>query len=209
MPLTSPTTLRRAERDDLDRVIEWMEDPDFQHFLYGDAAQSPRQVRENIVAMLGRSPSNMVPGSIHLIIDHAQHGPIGLISLQKISWRNRSCMLDLYIAKERRTTMESGAAMYRAFEYCFDELNLHRVGAIIYSFNKPSWRFFERTGAKRELTLKDHVVRDGALHDMYSYGLLKHEFEAFREEATHFRAMSLEAMIERALAQQDASSPPT
>ena len=203
MPLTSPTSIRRAERDDLDTVIQWMDDPDFIHFLYGDEAQSPRQVRENIVAMLGRSPSNMVPGSIHLVVDHAERGPMGLISLQKISWRNRSCMIDLYMdRRDQRGTMETGVAMYRALEYCFDELNLHRVGAVIYAFNQRSWRLMERTGAKRELVLKDHVTRDGAFHDMYSYGLLRSEFNAFREQATHFRAMSLEAMIERVMSEK-------
>ena len=49
--------LRRAERDDLDTVLSWMEDPDFQFYLYGDSAQSTRQVREKIIQMLGRSPA--------------------------------------------------------------------------------------------------------------------------------------------------------
>ena len=200
MPLTSKTLLRRAEREDLDAVIAWMDDPDYLHFLYGDAVQSPRQVRDNIVAMLGRGQTNMVPGSIHLLIDHIETGPFGLVSLQKISWRNRSCMIDLYIGdKSRRGKIETGVAMYRAIEYCFDELNLHRVGAHIYAFNSPSWRLMERSGAKRELTLREHVTRDGRLHDMYCYGLLRSEFDAFREEATHFRAMTLESMIERVL----------
>ena len=150
------TFLRRAEQDDLDRIISWMDDPDYTRFLYGDAAQSPRQIRENIVAMLGRSSSIILPGHIHLIIDHEESGPIGLISLQKISWRNRSCSIDFYIGnKKYRGKIETAAAMFRMLEYCFDELNLHRVTATIYAFNKPSWKFMERSGATRELTLRD------------------------------------------------------
>lgn len=190
------TFLRRTEREDLDVVISWMQDPDYIRFLYGDPAQSPKQIRENIVTMLGRNQGNVLPGSIHLLIDNPDLGPIGLISLQKISWRNRSCNVDFYIGnKSLRGRVETGAAMYRMCEYCFDELNLHRLAAYIYAFNRPSWRFLERVGAKRELLLKDHINRDGEMHDMYCYGLLRREFEAFRETETHYHGLSLENMI--------------
>ena len=195
--MKSQTFLRRAEREDLDTIVSWMQDPDYLRFLYGDPAQSPKQIRENIVSMLGRSQANLLPSSIHLVIDHKTEGPIGLVSLQKISWRNRACVVDFYMGnKGLRGRVESGAAMYRMAEYCFDELNLHRISAYIYSFNSPSWRLIERCGAVRELTLKEHVVRDGALCDMYCYGLLRRDFQAFRESESQFATMSLEKMIE-------------
>lgn len=209
MPLKTDTFLRRAERDDLDTVVAWMEEPDFQHFLYGDPARSQKQVREQIVMMLGRSAGHTVPGAIYLVIDSKEHGPVGLLSLQNISWRNRCCNIDLYIGgKHLRNRLVTGMAILRALEYCFDELNLHRVGAIIYAFNTPSWRIFELTGAPRELTLRDHVARDGKTYDMYGYGLLRHEFEAFRERIRrHADAVSLRTMIE-ALAREDAEKTP-
>ncbi len=209
MPLKTETFLRRAERDDLDTVVAWMEEPDFQHFLYGDPARSPKQVREQIVMMLGRSAGHTVPGAVYLMIDSKAHGPIGLLSLQNISWRNRACNIDLYIgSKHLRNRLVTGIAILRALEYCFDELNLHRVGAIIYSFNTPSWRIFEMTGAQRELTLRGHVVREGRPYDMYGYGLLRGEFEAFRERIRRSAEnVSLQAMIE-ALAREDAEKTP-
>ena len=198
MPFTTSTFIRRAERDDLDTVVAWMESEDFQRFLYGDPARSPKQVREKIVAMLGRAVGHTMPGGIYLLIDSPEQGPIGLLSLQNISWRNRSCSVDLYIGKEEhRNGMIAAGAVYQTLEYCFHELNLHRVSAYIYSFNSASWRIFEKTGALRELTLRDHVAREGVLYDLYGYGLLRSEFEAFR--ARYHRAtegFSLKAMVE-------------
>lgn len=183
MAWSSDTFLRRAEREDLDTVVGWMEDPDFLRFLYGDPARSPKQVREQIVSMLGRTVGHTMPGSIYLIIDSKERGPIGLVSLQNISWRNRSCSIDLYIgAKDLRGGLTPGFSAYRAFEYCFDELNLHRVAAYIYGFNPKSWRLMERTGAVRELVLTEHVARDGQLYDMYCYGMLRSDFERMRAE---------------------------
>ena len=174
--------IRRAERDDLDTVVAWMERPDFQHFLYGDAARSPRRIREQIVGMLGRSTGQAVPAGIYLILDSKQYGPVGLVSLQGISWRNHACTLDLYIGNEKlRRTSAAAMAAYKALEYCFDEMNLHRVMAFIYAFNRPSWRLFELTGAVREVTLKEQVARDGKLHDIYCYGLLRDEFKVFQQ----------------------------
>lgn len=198
MSYTTDTFIRRAERDDLDIIVRWMEEPDFQQFLYGDAARSPKQIREQIVAMLGRAAGHTMPGGIYLLIDSKSAGPVGMLSLQSISWRNRTCTIDLYIGnRTMRTGIVTAISVYRTLEYCFDELDLHRVGAYIYSFNTPSWRIFERIGAVREVTLREQVQRDGVLHDIYVYGLLRAEFEAVRAAQTRqAKDFSLEAMVE-------------
>ena len=198
MPFSTAVYLRRADRDDLDRIVEWMEDPDFQRFLYGDPTRSPKQIREQIVGMLGRTAGHMLPTGVYLMVD-SDEGPLGLLSLHNISWRNRSCSVDLYLGnKNRRNRFVGALAFFLAMEYAFDELNMHRVSAFIYSFNKPSWRVMELSGAKRELTLKDHVARDGELHDMYGYGFLRPEYEALRDKyAERYPSATLAGMIER------------
>jgi RimJ/RimL family protein N-acetyltransferase len=191
------THIRRAERDDLDTIVRWMEEPDFQQFLYGDPARSPKQIREQIVAMLGRATGHTMPGGIYLVIDSKAAGPIGMLSLQSISWRNRSCTIDLYIGnKSMRSGIVTAISVYRTLEYCFDELDLHRVGAYIYSFNSASWRIFERSGAVREVTLREQVQRNGVFHDIYIYGLLRSEFDALRTaQARQAQDFSLDAMV--------------
>jgi RimJ/RimL family protein N-acetyltransferase len=179
----------------METVIRWMEDEDFQRFLYGDPARSPKQVRAQIVGMLGRSVGNALPGAIQLLIDSPTRGPIGLISIQNISWRNRNCSVDIYIGSK---------SIYRALEYVFDELNMHRVTAFIYSFNRASWRVFESTGARRELTLREQVYRDGAYHDVYGYGLLRPEYEAFKARYAGIEGASLQDMVSRLAAHADA-----
>ncbi|MBI4559391.1 MAG: GNAT family N-acetyltransferase [Candidatus Hydrogenedentes bacterium] len=182
MAYKSNVYFRRAEREDLDTVVAWLDDPDFLHFLYGDPTRSPKQIRENIVSMLGRTVGQTLPGAIYLIIESPNDGPIGLLSLQNISWRNRSCSVDLYMGnKKYRVGLTAGLAWMRAIEYCFDELNLHRVSAYVYSFNTASWRICERSGAVRELTLREHVARDGKLYDMYCYAWLREDFDRLRE----------------------------
>ncbi len=205
MPVKMDVYLRRADRDDMETVIRWMEDEDFQRFLYGDPARSPKQVRAQIVAMLGRSAGHTMPGSIHLLIDSPSRGPVGMVSLQNLSWRNRNCSIDVYMgAKELRSGLVAALSTYRALEYAFDELNLHRVSAFIYAFNRPSWRVFEKSGAQRELVMTGQVYRDGAYHDVYGYGLLRSEFDALRAQYGKLEGASLQEMIQQLAAAADA-----
>lgn len=204
MPLKTNVYLRRAEREDLDTVVAWMDDPDFLFFLYGDPTRSAKQLRTQIVGMLGRTSGDSMPRAIHLLIDSDDSDPVGMLSIQRISWRNRSCCLDLYIGqKNLRSSMVAAMSTFRAIEYCFDELNLNRITAFIYAFNRASWRLMERTGAVREMTFEEHVARDGELHDLYCYGLLRDEFEEFRAQFKDLKGMSLAAMIEEREAAQE------
>jgi RimJ/RimL family protein N-acetyltransferase len=189
--------IRRADREDLDTVVAWMEDPDFVHFLYGDATRSPRRIREQIASLLGRSNPGTVPHAVYLILDSEEYGPVGFAAVGNISWRNRSCSIDTYIGKkELRVGMVAAVNFARVMEYCFYELNLHRVNMFVYAFNSRSWRIVELSGAKRELTLKNHVSRDGKLYDMYGYGLLRCEYEELRKKAVkRFDGASLEDMM--------------
>lgn len=209
MPIHTDTFLRRADRDDLDTVVAWMEDPEFLHFLYGDPARSPKQIRAHIVGMLGRSAGNSLPNNLYLMIDSREHGPIGLLSLQSISWRNRSCAIDLFIGQERfRAGIVAALSIYRTLEYCFDELNLHRVSAYIYAFNTASWRIFEKTGALRELVMREHVKRGGEYHDLYGYGLLRRDFDALRARVQRIGGAGLQDMIARMAEDAGAASAP-
>jgi RimJ/RimL family protein N-acetyltransferase len=196
MALKSSVFIRRAEREDLETIVSWMEDPAFQRFLYGDPARSPKQIREQIVGMLGRASSRTLPMGIYFMADSPKYGPVGLFSVVGMSWRNRSCNIDSYICEQRRNGMFGTVGFYRVLEYCFHVLNMNRINIYIYGFNTRSWRLFELTGAKQELVLRDHVAREGQLHEMYGYGLLRPEFDKFRELfMQRFKGIDLVTMI--------------
>lgn len=70
-------------------------------------------------------------------------------------------------------------AMRALFGMCFDSLGLHRVMAICFTDNEPSWRLMERLGMRREAhTIKDSLHRDRGWLDGYVYALLAQEWSA-------------------------------
>ena len=139
----------------------------------------------------------MIPGHLHLIAERPGEAPLGMITLGGISWRNRNCSLDAYLVEKARNQMTGFTVTCQAIDYCFRELNLRRINVYIYAFNPRSWRLFEFSGSKRELELKEHVARDGELMEMYGYGLLRPEWDAFKTRmGKRFVGMSLDSMIE-------------
>ena len=76
-----------------------------------------------------------------------------------IGWRNRTCNVDTYVVERIRNSFISTISFYRAIEYCFQELNMHRINLFVYAFNTRSWRIIEKKSqAKRELELHKQVA---------------------------------------------------
>lgn len=68
-------------------------------------------------------------------------------------------------------------AAHLALTFAFEELNMHRVQATVFSYNHRSMALFERLGFRREGAFREFLHRDGQRFDMVLYGLLRHEFE--------------------------------
>ncbi|MEV7398156.1 GNAT family N-acetyltransferase [Aeromicrobium sp. NPDC092404] len=68
-------------------------------------------------------------------------------------------------------------AMRALLGICFDGLGLHRVVAICFTDNEPSWRLMERLGMRREAhTVKESLHRDRGWLDAYTYAMLAEEW---------------------------------
>ena len=61
---------------------------------------------------------------------------------------------------------------------CFDTLALHRVTAVCFADNEPSWRLMERIGMRREThAVEESLHRNGQWLDSYTYAMLAREWK--------------------------------
>ena len=176
--------LRRAERADIDVIIEWLDDPLFLGFLHGDSSLAPKQLRERLVAMLGSNVSPMMMGGGFYIIDDPREGPLGLASFTELSWRNRYCRFDLHLTGEAKANGLEDACLRQTLCYAFGEMNLHRVSRDVAPGETACVQRMEAMGARREAVLRRHVVRNEKAEDVYRYGLLREEFRDALFETT-------------------------
>jgi ribosomal-protein-alanine N-acetyltransferase len=65
------------------------------------------------------------------------------------------------------------AVIRNACQYAFNEWNLMKITAHVFSFNAASARVLEKCGFEQEGYLKKHHLKDGQLIDARLFGLLK------------------------------------
>lgn len=68
-------------------------------------------------------------------------------------------------------------AVRALLECCFEGLAVHRVTAVSFAANEPSWRLMERLGMRREAERRsDALHRDGRWYDSVGYAMLAEEW---------------------------------
>ena len=104
---------------------------------------------------------------------------IGYVEIDGIIWPHGVCGFSVAIGDRANWGKGYGYEAARlALAFAFDELNLHRVTATVFSNNERSIALFEKLGFRREGVYREFLQRDGRRYDMYLYGLLRPEWEA-------------------------------
>lgn len=77
-------------------------------------------------------------------------------------------------------------AVRELLRVCFEDLGLHRVEALCFAANTPSWRLMERLGMRREnRNVEDSLHRSGTWMDGLGYAMLDREWRAHPESDRH------------------------
>jgi RimJ/RimL family protein N-acetyltransferase len=102
---------------------------------------------------------------------------IGYGMIGRIDRHNRQCKLGIVIGDKREWRRGyAGEALEAVVKFCFDTLEMNRIGAEIYEFNSRAVRLFERLGFTREGVVREAVLKNGKFADEYLYGLLRREW---------------------------------
>jgi len=105
---------------------------------------------------------------------HCEAGFIGVCGLCHIDWLNGTAEVSIYIGDSKQRGKGFGTEVLGLLkEKAFDEFNLHKLYAEIYSNNPASIALFEKSGYTLEGTLRKHVYKCGEYRDSLMYGLLK------------------------------------
>ena len=173
--------LREAKEEDVDNVVQWVQHEEFQFFLMGDPLVSRQNLRELLLHQTN-NPSRY-ESVINFIIETRRKGePIGLVRLHSISWKNRTASIEVFITEGKQNLPYGPDALLTAAGFAFHELNLQKICAVIFAYNKRSIHVAERSGAKREVVLRKNIYRKGKYHDVYGYGLFRDDYEKLLED---------------------------
>ena len=173
------TTLRAIEREDLDALWRWYNDPEVMYFW-----AEPHKVisRDELEARYGGLSGPTGQAHWLLITTREEWGrgePIGRIGYVELDRRNRHAEIALKIGEKAYWGRGYGTDALLAFlGYLFHELNLHKVYLRVEAFNPRARRVYEKCGFRQDGVFRDHTFLGGRYYDALLMSLTEDEFRA-------------------------------
>jgi ribosomal-protein-alanine N-acetyltransferase len=125
---------------------------------------------------------------------------IGYINIHNVSAVHRSADLGMRIGDERNRGQGFGKeALEMALGYCWDHLNLERVGLVVFRHNARAIAAYSACGFKKEGVLRRFLFVDGAWVDLVLMA-------AFRPARKHARRTGLNRLGATRLPPDDAAA---
>ncbi|MFH0878799.1 MAG: GNAT family protein [Lentisphaerota bacterium] len=160
-------------------VSRWTHDAGFMRMMYTEPArpQSVWQVKKKLEELEKsiEEDKNIFHFRVRARSDDRL---LGFVELSWISWTNASGHIRLGIgASEDRRRGYGREALALLLRYAFDELNLHRLTALIAEYNLPAQSLFSKFGFIEEVRRRESLERDARRWDLLQYGLLASEWK--------------------------------
>jgi ribosomal-protein-alanine N-acetyltransferase len=175
LTVTGPTlTLRYATPDDAERLFELASDPAVTRFFSWGPYRRIEEPQAYIASLAGKRERGEM---LEFLIDHREHGPIGVTGLSELSRRDRRATVGSWFG---RAYWGSGAnleskALVTAL--AFETLGMGRLTAWANTRNGRSQAALERVGFRREGVLAGWHQHGDVVHDVVVFGMERAAWE--------------------------------
>lgn len=168
------TILRAVEPSDVCRLWEWMQDEETMRFRdYPAPPSSLAEARKDYEESLGNDSHDL-----RLAITTLDGELIGETWLRYVDQRAGNADFSIAVGNKAFWGCGYGTDATRSLaHYGFDQLNLHRIGLYVHSFNVRAIRAYEKCGFRHEGCLRDAQYLDGSYSDVLVMGLLRSDLE--------------------------------
>lgn len=173
--------LRGAEQSDLEKFIEWINDPEVTRGIALFLPVSSLD-EEKWFETVMQKPQEEKP----LVIDMKQGDDwlvIGNSGFFDFDWIARSAEVGIMIGDKSVWNQGYGTETMRLLlRHAFRTLNLRRVFLRVHSDNLHAVRTYEKVGFVHEGRLRQAVYRDGEFYDLLMMSILRAEWDARQKE---------------------------
>jgi RimJ/RimL family protein N-acetyltransferase len=157
---------------------QWNQDTGWVRFLDSDPSRllSEKKWQEWLEKDLEKSGSNEIFFAIRDLEGDALIGFIGLFDLYK---SHGDALVAIALGERKFWGKGYGTdAMRVMLRYAFNELNLRRLGLIVFEYNPRAIRSYEKVGFTHEGRIRGAMLRDGNRWDYLYMGILRDEWLA-------------------------------
>jgi ribosomal-protein-alanine N-acetyltransferase len=167
---TARLRLRPFTKDDAPAIFAYARDPEIARLGMWSPSTSLEETRDEIGAIIeGYQRGDQWTWAIEQKYDQTL---IGRCDLLRYRLEHRSAEIGYALARNAWGRGYATEAVRALVHFGFDELALHRLEAIVLSFNAASIRVLEKIGMQREGVKREAYFIDGRFVDLFCYGLL-------------------------------------
>ncbi|MCH4890250.1 GNAT family N-acetyltransferase [Acidaminobacter sp. JC074] len=165
--------LRAYTTGDIEQAQAYVNDPEVKHYLT-PTVPFPLTYSDEKKFIEGMSAFK---DAYSFAIDTLEGKYIGGCGLNKVDWKNRTCVVGIFIGDKSYWGKGYGTdAMKVLINFIFDEMNLNRIELNVYSFNERAIKSYEKCGFVKEGVLRQALYKAGAYHDEVIMSILKDEY---------------------------------
>ena len=163
-------------------AVKWRNDPQTKTFFFEEEPISFYSHLEWIDEVLHNPNIRYYMIQINAGDDY-KAATIGTIGLNHIDWRNRTAEFGWFLIGEAkyRSWGYGKEAIFLLLDYAFNHLNLNKIWLQTMILNKAASAVYRKMGFQGEGILREHKFKGGEYIDVYTYGLLRREFNTLKE----------------------------
>jgi RimJ/RimL family protein N-acetyltransferase len=168
--------LRAIEKQDLQLLHKWSNDPEINYLLGGWHFPSNFNEQDKWHDSLSINSLNQ-----RFAIDTKEHGLIGMANLVNINWKDRNAFHGMLIGdKDIRGKGYGVDTVMTMNKYAFEELGLKRLDGSMIEYNEASINLYtKKCGWKIEGKKEDYYFRKGKWWGHVIVGITSEEYFAF------------------------------
>ena len=173
--VTGPeVSLRYAVDADAPRLFELASDAEVTRFFSWGPYKYPAEPLDYIRNLEAERERGF---RLDFVIDHAQHGVVGVTGLNELAPRDRRAVVGTWLGKKYWGSGANRASKELICALAFRRLGLERLSAYAAIGNPRSQVALERIGFRREGELRAWHRHADAVHDVVIHALLRAEWE--------------------------------
>ncbi|MFC7443145.1 GNAT family N-acetyltransferase [Laceyella putida] len=169
-------TLKPFEPADMDRLIGWIDSPEFLLQWAGPIFTYPldkAQLEQHCKQVDQSNPPSLL---IFKAVD-SRNDVVGHIELSHIDYLNLSASISrVLVAPNKRGQGLGEHMMIQMLRIAFDQLHLHRIDLRVFDFNAGAIACYEKVGFIKEGLIRDARKMGESYWSLYQYSLLEHEW---------------------------------
>ena len=164
-------SIRKFERTDIPKKVEWINNPENNQFLHYDipiSVEGTEKWFDSHINDINRFDAVMEADGV----------PVGTIGLLSIDRKNSKA--EYYVAMGETSYKGKGVAKEASrliLQYGFESLGLNRIYLFTEIENIAAQKLFEKVGFTREGIIRQDIFSHGRYVDRVAYGYLKEDWD--------------------------------